>query len=294
MEQTIAEANRLLPSNPTLIAKHLGITPTKVKNILSFQKKHGFAREKKYTNPKGCKKMSLEKLKKLKEWIGQNQKEHKTVDQIKTKALSLGVNNNKLSKKGVQKILHKNLKLSYKKTALKKETLLQDQLIRERKCICFLLCHLYAKGSEIISIDESGFHMTDARPYGWGEKSKRLEIYGTINKTNYTLGLAISKSGPIAAQIMESGYTQFTFLSFMKNLVMIMKKNKTFDAKKVYFLMDNLTSHKTKLVKEFFIKNEIKVIFNASHSPDFNPIEMVFNTLKTMVKTKLHDEKFVF
>ena len=57
--------------------------------------------------------------------------------------------------------------------------------------------------------------------------------------------------------------------------------------------MDNLSSHKSHL---FFntIKNKgITIIFTSSSSPEFNPIELIFNTIKEKIKKKNYNEKYI-
>jgi len=53
-------------------------------------------------------------------------------------------------------------------------------------------------------------------------------------------------------------------------------------------VMDNLSSHKVAGVKEAIESVGAKVLYLPPYSPDFNPIEMVFAKLKTLVrKSKL-------
>ena len=53
-------------------------------------------------------------------------------------------------------------------------------------------------------------------------------------------------------------------------------------------VLDNLSSHKVPGVKEAIESVGAKVLYLPPYSPDFNPIEMVFSKLKTLVrKSKL-------
>ena len=121
------------------------------------------------------------------------------------------------------------------------------------------------------------------KPYAWGKRNERLEIIAENDPKNYSLCLAITKTGPICAQIMEKSYNQFSFGYFMRKLLEILKKNNKLDEKKTYFFMDNLSSHKTAHLNDIFRNNGMKIIYNATHNPDMNPIECIFNTLKTKV-----------
>ena len=50
-------------------------------------------------------------------------------------------------------------------------------------------------------------------------------------------------------------------------------------------LMDNCAAHKNAIAQKMMMK--IKFLFNAPHTPEFNPIEYIFNTLKAEVREKL-------
>jgi len=53
-------------------------------------------------------------------------------------------------------------------------------------------------------------------------------------------------------------------------------------------VMDNLSSHKVVGVKEVIESVGARVLYLPPYSPDFNPIEMVFSKLKTLLrKSKL-------
>jgi transposase len=49
--------------------------------------------------------------------------------------------------------------------------------------------------------------------------------------------------------------------------------------------MDNLRAHRTSKTQK--IMEKIKFLFNASYTPEFNPIEYIFNQLKRMVRYEI-------
>jgi transposase len=48
--------------------------------------------------------------------------------------------------------------------------------------------------------------------------------------------------------------------------------------------LDNLSVHHSKIVRQFMKDKELEVLFNVPYSPDYNPIENVFNILKQKFK----------
>ena len=51
-----------------------------------------------------------------------------------------------------------------------------------------------------------------------------------------------------------------------------------------YILMDNVSFHKSKRIREAINKSNNKILFIPPYSPDFNPIEEVFGKLKSYIK----------
>ena len=51
--------------------------------------------------------------------------------------------------------------------------------------------------------------------------------------------------------------------------------------------MDNLSSHKTSKLMEFYDKHKINVLFNTPYLSNFNAIELSFRNLKKFLYTKV-------
>ena len=62
--------------------------------------------------------------------------------------------------------------------------------------------------------------------------------------------------------------------------------------RKIALFMDNLSVHRSLLVREHMDALKIKYVFNAPYSPDYNPIEFVFHMLKTEYR-KLRIQKIL-
>ena len=115
--------------------------------------------------------------------------------------------------------------------------------------------------NEYISIDESSFCITDLQQYGYSKKGQEIKrmIKHKHNKERYSLLLAISKSEIVAYKIYNGSLDAESY----KNFIDTNKEkfiNKT-------IIQDNVRLHHSKIVKEY--------------TPEFNPIEQVFNQTKT-------------
>lgn len=54
-------------------------------------------------------------------------------------------------------------------------------------------------------------------------------------------------------------------------------------------LLDNLSSHKTPKVINFFIDNKINIVFNCPYRSEFNCIELAFSHIKRNIYTKIYE-----
>ena len=55
--------------------------------------------------------------------------------------------------------------------------------------------------------------------------------------------------------------------------------------KRIVLILDNFSSHRSKLVKEFAMQNNIKLIFLPPYSPDLNPIEQIWRAIRRYLST---------
>jgi transposase len=60
--------------------------------------------------------------------------------------------------------------------------------------------------------------------------------------------------------------------------------------KNKYYLLDNARIHHSKIVKEYMKVSTNKLLFNVPYSPEYNPIEMIFSKIKSIVRKKSNNE----
>ena len=130
-------------------------------------------------------------------------------------------------------------------------------------------------------IDETSFCIDDIFNYGYSEKGKEiLKITKhSKNKERYTLLSSISKDS-IKYIIIKGSVNSIIYLNFL-NSIKDKLKNRN-------LVQDNARIHHSKIVKEFSKNNDINLIYNPPYSPEFNPIELIFNKLKTEFKKLNH------
>jgi len=115
--------------------------------------------------------------------------------------------------------------------------------------------------------------------YGRAERGKRVIDFVPHGHWKTTTFLAaLRHDGLTAPLVVDGAINGEVFLAYVQQqLVPTLRKGDI-------VVMDNLSSHKVAGVKEAIESVGAKVIYLPPYSPDFNPIEMVFSKLKTLIR----------
>ena len=73
---------------------------------------------------------------------------------------------------------------------------------------------------------------------------------------------------------------QTKFLVFIRNLDKWLKDNKNIKYSQYWVILDNCTSHKTKIVTQYIRNTNWEAYFMPPYSPQFTPVEIAFAILK--------------
>ena len=95
--------------------------------------------------------------------------------------------------------------------------------------------------------------------------------------------MAIDEEKIIYYEINKENIDEAVFLNFM------VKLNHEIIEKKLnpcVIIMDNLSSHKTSNLIDFYIQNKINILFNTPYLSTFNAIELSFRNIKKFLYTK--------
>ena len=118
------------------------------------------------------------------------------------------------------------------------------------------------------------------RLYGWADQGDRLvdTVPGGYWKTTTMLS-AIRADGVATAMVTEGATNAMVFLGFVKEfLVPVLKPGEI-------VVMDNLSSHKVKGVREAIEAVRAEVWYLPPYSPDFNPIEQMWSKVKAVLRS---------
>lgn len=136
---------------------------------------------------------------------------------------------------------------------------------------------------KLIYIDESSIQSYNNNYRTW--RSKYDQIYFKVETKKRNLIAAVDNTSVLYYEINEENTDESIFLKFMKNLKNKLEKINIYN---FVVILDNLSCHKTQLLKNFYIEEKINVIFNAPYHSDFNCIEFFFRILKKRLYEKLY------
>jgi len=134
--------------------------------------------------------------------------------------------------------------------------------------------------NKIISIDETHIDNHIHQNYGWSKKGEKIvEEKYTSKKHRLTMLCAISNKRIIHYKLIKGSAFGTDFNEFMKEIINKRPKEKI-------LLLDNAGIHHNKLLKKYINRTSYTLQYNYPYSPELNPIELLFNKIKSKLKQK--------
>jgi transposase len=137
--------------------------------------------------------------------------------------------------------------------------------------------------SRLFFLDESGVNTCMTRHYARSPKGERAVGSAPLVKAaRLTVVGALSLDGMLATQSREEAMNSALFLAYVtERLIPELLRVKP-DA---VVIMDNLRPHRTKAVREEFLRAGIGLIYLPAYSPDLSPIEPAWSKFKAILRT---------
>lgn len=131
--------------------------------------------------------------------------------------------------------------------------------------------------AEIYWGDETGICSDHQTGKGYSPKGKTPVMVISAKRFRTNVISAINNSGKFAFSIFQGKFTSKKFIDFLRRLIKHLK------GKKVFLIVDNLSSHKSEEVKQFIVENisKIELFYLPTYSPELNPDEFLNNDLKS-------------
>lgn len=142
---------------------------------------------------------------------------------------------------------------------------------------------------KLVFLDESGVNTDMTRIYGRSKKGTRSVDKTPLNTpANTTILSSVRLNGETCYTTYSGGTTGKKFVDYLENMLIPTLKEGDI------IVMDNMRSHHVKEVEEVISKSEkhLTLLYLPPYSPDFNPIEMMWSKIKSvlrMLKTRISD-----
>jgi len=133
--------------------------------------------------------------------------------------------------------------------------------------------------TKLICLDESSINLAYARNYGRAKTNQRIrEGRKDVRFERQSILSTISLSGKVCPFVFEGTLNKELFEQYIKvQLKPSMSKGEI-------LLLDNSSVHKSKLAIDTLKECGIQYIFLPRYSPDFNPIEYMWNFMKSILR----------
>jgi transposase len=130
-------------------------------------------------------------------------------------------------------------------------------------------------GAEIFFGDEAGVRSDHHSGTTWGAKGLTPVVYSTGARFGFNMMSAISPRGLLRFMVVEGSVGAAQFVEFLKRLL-------HGATKPIYLIVDGHPSHKSKMTRSFIesTNGRLKLFLLPGYSPELNPDELVWNSLK--------------
>jgi transposase len=133
--------------------------------------------------------------------------------------------------------------------------------------------------ARFVFLDECGTHLAHTRAYARAPRGERAVGRVPRNRGAVTTVLAsLTPDGVGPTRTLTGGTTKDVFLSYLAE-----ELGPTLAPGQIVVL-DNLGAHRVAAVREAVEARGATLLYLPAYSPDFNPIELVFGTLKTALR----------
>lgn len=112
-----------------------------------------------------------------------------------------------------------------------------------------------------------------------GERASRHELF--LRGTKYSMLPALSLDGILHLEVVENAVTGEDFRRFVEGLLPRMNE---WPLPNSVLVIDNASIHKVAGVREMVEERGVCLLYLPAYSPDFNPIELAFSTIKTWLR----------
>ena len=180
----------------------------------------------------------------------------------------------------VRKIMKERLNLSFKRINSRPSNIWLNKLRIWRILFWIKFTKLITNDTLLINIDEWTISNKTKLNYSWSQKGKSWEVQNSNFSSSWSIIMAILNTGQWYCLILWSTVNSEIFSTFISYLNKWILGNNMFGKKNVSIILDNCSSHRSSASKNTIISNNITIIYLPTYSPQFAPVELIFNIFK--------------
>ena len=143
--------------------------------------------------------------------------------------------------------------------------------------------HVHFRPEHLVFADESHFNrLTLRRSYAWskrGERASRHEFQ--FRGAKYSILPALSLNGVLHLEVVKNVVTGAIFRRFIEGLLPLMNR---WPLPNSVLVVNNASIHKVAGIRELVEERGMLLMFLPSYSPDLNPIELAFSSIKAWLR----------
>ena len=113
-----------------------------------------------------------------------------------------------------------------------------------------------------------------------GERATRYEFQ--FRGTKYSILPALCLDGILHLEVVENAITGADFCRFVEDLLPRMNE---WPLPNSVLIVDNAAIHKVAGIREMVEERGARLLFLPAYSPDFNPIELAFSSIKAWLRS---------
>jgi transposase len=133
--------------------------------------------------------------------------------------------------------------------------------------------------SRLLFVDECGTHTSMAPIYGYAPRGERLSVSVPRNRgKNTTLLSSMTIEGMGSSLAVEGATTSRVFETYVEKVLI-----PSLEPGQIV-VMDNLSAHRPKRIRELIEQRGCELVYLPSYSPDYNPIEEAFAKIKNLLR----------
>lgn len=210
-----------------------------------------------------------------------------SLDRI-TKNYNLINHNEPLKKSTVFKYLRTS-KYSFKKCSIRNPILCSDDYYLRKLYVIDVLMSKINDDYIVISIDETPLNTIEHSDYYWSSNNCRQLFKKRRKKTGFNMIMAVEIDKISNYRIEKGSNNSEIFWTFVNETLKILELKPGYRDKmksgKILLFLDNASIHYGVKIRDKILKFDIEILYNVPYESNFNPIERVFRSIKTTIRS---------